>query len=329
MGGSAGGQIGEENREQLTSAIAVDSLKKSYGSLHAVDDISFNVEQGEVFSLLGPNGAGKTTTIEILEGLREKDSGQVSVLGLDPWAKGYDLHKKIGVIPQGFKFFDYPTPREAIRYYAVLFGVKVDVEEILKQVILEDAGDNYFMHLSGGQKQKMGMALSLVNDPELVFLDEPTTGLDPQARRAVWEVIRNLRKEGRGVLLTTHYLEEAEELADRVAIMNHGKIITHGTVDEIISRHGSGERLTVRAGKEMAEYLAQNTKLKVEYASGKVVVALEQKNDALLALGSMAESGIPYSEMTTKRDSLEDIFIRMVGESMGDQGAGNGKEERR
>ncbi|MDA4124738.1 MAG: ABC transporter ATP-binding protein [Thaumarchaeota archaeon] len=303
----------------MTSAIAVDSLSKSYGNLHAVDGISFNVEQGEVFSMLGPNGAGKTTTIEILEGLRQRDAGQVSVLGLDPWAKGYDLHKKIGVIPQGFKFFDYPTPREAIRYYAALFGVKVDADEILKQVILEDAGNVYFMHLSGGQKQKMGMALSLVNDPELVFLDEPTTGLDPAARRAVWEVIRNLRKEGRGVLLTTHYLEEAEELADRVAIMDHGKIITHGTVDEIISKHGSGERLTVRAGKEMADYLRQNTKLNVEYTSGKVSVKLGQKNDALLALGSMSESGIPYSEMTTKRDSLEDIFLRMVGEPMGDK----------
>lgn len=306
-------------------AIVVDSLAKSYGSLRAVDGISFSVKQGEVFSMLGPNGAGKTTTIEILEGLREKDGGRVSVLGLDPWAKGYDLHKKIGVIPQGFKFFDYPTPREAIRYYAALFGVKVDAEEILKQVILEDAGNSYFMHLSGGQKQKMGMALSLVNDPELVFLDEPTTGLDPQARRAVWDVIRNLRKEGRGVLLTTHYLEEAEELADRVAIMDHGKIITHGTVDEIISRHGSGERLTVRAGKEMTDYLAQNTKLKVEYVSGRVTVKLEQKNDALLALGSMAESGIAYSEMATKRDNLEDIFVRMVGEPMGDQA--NGAEE--
>jgi ABC-2 type transport system ATP-binding protein len=307
------------------SAVVVDSLMKSYGDLRAVDGISFTVENGEVFSLLGPNGAGKTTTIEILEGLREKDGGNVSVMGLDPWSKGYDLHKKIGVMPQGFKFFDYPTPREAIRYYAALFGVKVDAEEILKQVILEDAGNSYFMHLSGGQKQKMGMALSLVNDPELVFLDEPTTGLDPQARRAVWEVIRNLRKEGRGVLLTTHYLEEAEELADRVAIMNHGKIITLGTVDEIISKHGSGERLTVRAGKEMADYLAQNTKLRVEYASGKVTVKLDQKNDALIALGSMAESEIAYSEMTTKRDSLEDIFIRMVGEPMGDKGIGAGE----
>jgi ABC-2 type transport system ATP-binding protein len=305
----------------------VDSLVKSYGSLHAVDDISFTVENGEVFSLLGPNGAGKTTTIEILEGLRNKDGGHVSVLGLDPWAKGYDLHKKIGVMPQGFKFLDYPTPREAIKYYAVLFGTRVDADQILKEVILEDAADIYFMRLSGGQKQKMGMALSLVNDPELVFLDEPTTGLDPQARRAVWEVIRNLRKGGRGVLLTTHYLEEAEELADRVAIMNHGKIIAAGTPDEIITKHGSGERLTVRATEELAGYLRENTKLKVEYSSGRVSVLLEQENDALIVLGAISESGIAWSELTTKRDSLEDIFIRMVGEPAVE--GGSGARERR
>jgi ABC-2 type transport system ATP-binding protein len=310
------------------NAVIVDSLAKHYGSLHAVDGISFAVKRGEVFSLLGPNGAGKTTTIEILEGLRNKDGGTVSVLGLDPWSKGYDLHKKIGVIPQGFKFLDYPTPREAIKYYAVLFGTKVNADEILKDVILEDAADVYFMRLSGGQKQKMGMALSLVNDPELVFLDEPTTGLDPQARRAVWEVIRNLRKQGRGVLLTTHYLEEAEELADRVAIMNHGKIIAHGTVDEIISKHGSGERMTVRAGEELARYLKENTKLKVDYSSGKVTVSLQQKNDALMALGAISESGIEWSELTTRRDSLEDIFIKMVGEPMVAEG-GDGTEEKR
>jgi ABC-2 type transport system ATP-binding protein len=223
------------------SAIEVASLKKAYGSLSAVDSISFDVASGEVFSLLGPNGAGKTTTIEILEGLRQRDGGDVKVLGFDPWKSGYALHQKIGVIPQGFKFVDYATPKEAINYYADLFGVKVDADAILRRVILEDSANVYFSKLSGGQKQKVGLALSLVNDPELVFLDEPTTGLDPQARRAVWEVIRTLKGEGRSVLLTTHYLDEAQELSDVVAIMNHGKIITIGTPAEIIARHGSGK----------------------------------------------------------------------------------------
>jgi ABC-2 type transport system ATP-binding protein len=224
----------------LPPAIEVSSLRKAYGSLQAVDSISFSVDEGEVFSLLGPNGAGKTTTIEILEGLRQRDSGDAKVLGRDPWKEGYELHKKIGVIPQGFKFVDYATPKEAINYYADLFGVKADADAILKKVILEDSANIYFSRLSGGMKQKVGMALSLVNDPELVFLDEPTTGLDPQARRAVWEVIRTLKGEGRSVLLTTHYLDEAQELADVVAIMNHGKIIATGTPAEIIRVHGSG-----------------------------------------------------------------------------------------
>jgi ABC-2 type transport system ATP-binding protein len=303
------------------STVVVEGLEKSYENLKAVDGISFEVKKGEVFSLLGPNGAGKTTTIEILEGLRERDAGSVSVLGMDPWHKGYELHKRIGVIPQGFKFLDYPTPREAIRYYAALFDKNADPDELLKRVILEDAGNQYFMKLSGGQKQKVGLALSLVNDPEMVFLDEPTTGLDPAARRAMWEVIRNLKREGRSVLLTTHYLEEAEELADRVAIMNYGKIIAMGTPAQIIARHGSGEGLTVHADRKLAEYISENSHLKSEYdTKGVVTIHLEQKNDVIIALGIIQESGIPWHTLSTKRDSLEDIFVRMVGEGISEQG---------
>jgi ABC-2 type transport system ATP-binding protein len=304
-------------------AIEVTDLKKQYGDLQAVDGISFNVNEGEVFSLLGPNGAGKTTTIEILEGLREKNGGEARVLGLDPWSKGYELHKNIGVIPQGFKFLDYPTPREAISYYATLFGKKVDPDKLLKEVILDDgASKMWFMQLSGGQKQKLGMALSLVNDPKLVFLDEPTTGLDPQARRAVWEVIRKLKEQGRTVLLTTHYLEEAEELADRVAIMNHGKIVAMGTPSEIVSKHGSGERLVVKAGEGLARYLREHTKLRVESnGAGHVSVYLGNKKDALVALAAIDESGMEWSDLLTRRDSLEDIFLKLVGtEGLADEG---------
>lgn len=298
-------------------AIQVDGLKKSYGNLKAVDGISFSVEEGEVFSLLGPNGAGKTTTIEILEGLREKEAGTAEVLGLDPWSKGYDLHKRIGVIPQGFKFLDYPTPREAIAYYGALFGKKVDPEELLRRVILEDASKTWFQNLSGGQKQKLGMALSLVNDPEVVFLDEPTTGLDPQARRAVWEVIRNLKGEGRTVMLTTHYLEEAEELADRVAIMNHGKIVASGTASEIELKFGSGQKMVVKGGEGLKTFLEENTKLQVEGDQGRVTIRLRDKRDAIAALGAIEESGMPWEDLTVKRDSLEDVFLKLVGESGG------------
>jgi len=295
-------------------AIQVDGLEKSYGRLRAVDGISFSVEKGEVFSLLGPNGAGKTTTIEILEGLREQDGGSARVLDYDPWTKGYALHKKIGVIPQGFKFLDYPTPREAIVYYAALFGKKVDPDEMLRRVILEEAANTWFQNLSGGQKQKLGMALSLVNDPEVIFLDEPTTGLDPQARRAVWEVIRKLKMEGRTVMLTTHYLEEAEELADRVAIMNHGRIVAMGTTDQIESKYGSGQKMMVKAGDDLLKFLKENTKLHAESAgNGVVSISLRDKDDAIVALGAIEESGAEWGDLTVRRDSLEDVFLRLVG----------------
>lgn len=306
------------------AAIEVSSLQKAYGKLQAVAGISFEVKDGEIFSLLGPNGAGKTTTIEILEGLRERDAGSVKVLGVDPWKEGYDLHKSIGVIPQGFQFLPYITPKEAIEYYASLFGVKADPGEILRKVILEDAANNYFMRLSGGQKQKVGLALALVNTPKLVFLDEPTTGLDPQARRAVWDVIRNLKREGISVLLTTHYLEEAEELADTVAIMDHGKIITAGTPREIIARHGSGEKLKVTAGEKLAEYLMANSPLKVEYGGGIVTVHLQSKEDALNTLELIEKSGIYWSDLSMQHDSLEDVFVRLVGTSIGADGATQG-----
>jgi len=295
-------------------AIEVVGLEKNYGQLRAVGGISFSVQKGEVFSLLGPNGAGKTTTIEILEGLRDPDAGTTKVLDMDPWKMGYDLHKRIGVIPQGFKFLDYPTPREAIAYYGALFGKSVDPDEMLKRVILEDAANIWFQHLSGGQKQKLGMALSLVNDPEVVFLDEPTTGLDPQARRAVWEVIRKLKGEGRTVMLTTHYLEEAEELADRVAIMNHGKIVAMGTTQEIESKYGSGQKMVVRGKEDLLRYLKENTKLQVEGDGGSVTIRLRDRDDAMVALGAIEESGAEWGDLAVKRDSLEDVFLRLVGE---------------
>jgi ABC-2 type transport system ATP-binding protein len=296
------------------SAIEVNSLQKNYGSLKAVDGISFSVNHGEVFSLLGPNGAGKTTTIEILEGLRQRDGGETKVLGLDPWSKGYDLHRRLGIIPQGFTFFPKSTPREGLQYYADLFGVKADPDGILKKVILDDAARIYFENLSGGQKQKMGLALALVNQPDLLFLDEPTTGLDPQARRNMWEVIRELKREGKTILLTTHYLEEAQLLADRVAIMHHGKIIASGTPDEIISQHGSGERLEVRGDGKLADYLRKNTGLDVNYdGNNRVSLRIKEKHDTLEAVQSLDRSGLDWEELRTREDTLEDIFVRLVG----------------
>jgi ABC-2 type transport system ATP-binding protein len=278
----------------------------------AVDGISFDVDEGEVFGLLGPNGAGKTTTIEILEGLRKKDGGEAKVLGLDPWDSGYKLHRKIGVIPQEFTFFEKTSPREAIIYYASLFDVEVDPDEILRDVLLEESANILFDNLSGGQKRKTGLALSLVNSPELLFLDEPTTGLDPNARRAVWEVIRGLKEKGRTIILTTHYLDEAQHLSDQVAIVDHGHIVAMGTSDEIIKQHGSGERLEIRGDERLASYIRDNTGLRVDYREGEISIALDQKTDALTALQAAQGSNLEWGDIRTKRDSLDDVFVKLV-----------------
>jgi ABC-2 type transport system ATP-binding protein len=301
--------------------VEVSSVKKSYGDVKAVDGVSFSVNEGEVFALLGPNGAGKTTLIEILEGLRKRDEGAVKVLGLDPWGKGYMLHRRIGVIPQDFTFFDKATPKEAVKYYADLFGVSVDADEILREVVLEDSAGVLFENLSGGQKQKMGLALSLVNSAELLFLDEPTTGLDPNARRAIWDVIRGLRSKGKTVILTTHYLDEAEQLSDRVAIMNRGRIVAMGTSEEIIEAHGSGERLEIHGTEELATHLKANTKLKVEYnGKGLISIAISQKHDALAALTAIEESGLEWHDLHTRRDSLDDVFVKLVSGRIDEKG---------
>jgi ABC-2 type transport system ATP-binding protein len=301
--------------------VEISSVKKYYGEIKAVDGVTFSVNEGEVFGLLGPNGAGKTTLIEILEGLRKRDEGDVKVLGLDPWENGYRLHRRIGVIPQEFTFFDKANPREAVKYYADLFGVSVAPHEILREVLLEDSAGVLFENLSGGQKQKMGLALALVNSPELLFLDEPTTGLDPTARRAIWDVIRGLKNKGKTIILTTHYLDEAQQLSDRVAIMNHGCVVAMGTSDEIIAAHGSGERLEIQGTEELAVYVRANTDLKVEYnGKGLIIIELKNKIDALAALAAVEQSGLSWGDIQTRRDSLDDVFVKLVRGTIDEHG---------
>jgi len=296
----------------MTATIEVTNLVKSYGALRAVDGVSCEVRAGEVFSFLGPNGAGKTTTVEILEGLRRRTGGEVRVLGLDPWSQIDRLRTRIGVIPQDFHFFPKLTPREAVRLYARLFAVKADVDELLARVELSDKADDHYDTLSGGQHQKVGVALALVNDPELCFLDEPTTGLDPRARRSLWEVIRRLRREGRTVFLTTHYLDEAQQLSDRISIINQGRIIATGSPDEIIARYGRPERLKIVGDPSLADRLA-SLGYRVERLNDGVEVELLSKADALRILESTAASGLGWTGFSTRTDTLEDVFIQMVG----------------
>jgi len=303
----------------MTAAIEVHGLVKRYGTLAAVDGVDFSVPTGTVFSFLGPNGAGKTTTTEILEGLRRRTEGSVEVLGLDPWTEAGPLHRRIGVIPQDFRFFDKITPKEAIEYYRALFHTDADPGHLLAQVELLDKIGARFDTLSGGQKQKLGLALALTNDPEICFLDEPTTGLDPHARRAIWAVIRTLKRQGRTVFLTTHYLEEAELLADQVAIIHHGKIIASGTPGEIIRAHGRPARISVEGSAELAAYLRTTVALPAVSHDGRVEVELNDRRDALRVLSAIDQSGLPWQSFETRQDNLEDVFVRLVGQM--DEGA--------
>jgi len=296
----------------MTTSIEVSKLAKDYGSVRAVDGIEFEVRSGEVFSFLGPNGAGKTTTVEILEGIRPRSSGEVRVLGFDPWIQIEKLRTRIGVIPQDFHFFPKLTPREAVRLYAKLFGVKTDADELLAHVELTDKADDYYDTLSGGQHQKLGVALALVNNPELCFLDEPTTGLDPRARRSIWDVIRTLREQGRTVFLTTHYLDEAQKLADRIAIINKGRIIATGSPDEIIARYGRAERLRLVGEPALADRLA-SLGFHVSRENDAVEVELASKADALKVLETVSASGLRWESFSTRSDTLEDVFIQLVG----------------
>ena len=232
--------------EQPENIIQVQDLRKSYGDLKAVDGISFGVSAGEVFGILGPNGAGKTTTVEILEGMRAPDSGIAVVNGIDVQKDPRAVKKIIGIQLQSSAFFDRLSLVEILDVMASLYHRQIDALVLLRDVELDDRADALFKELSGGQKQRFSVASTLVNDPILLFLDEPTTGLDPQARRHMWELVKRFRSEGRTVLLTTHYMEEAEELCDRVAIMDHGKIVAMdrpaALVDSLLSRGFQKER---------------------------------------------------------------------------------------
>ncbi len=216
--------------------ISVSGLTKRYDDLVAVNDVSFEVRQGEVFGMLGPNGAGKTTTVEILEGMRKADAGTALVDGIDVHRDPKRVKSIIGVQLQTSAFFDHLSVAETVKLYGELYGEQVDVDQILEEVELTDRRKAYFNHLSGGQKQRMSIAVALVNKPRVLFLDEPTTALDPQARRHMWELIDRIRNSGTTIMLTTHYMEEAEELCDRVAIMDQGKIIRLETPDRLVEQ---------------------------------------------------------------------------------------------
>jgi ABC-2 type transport system ATP-binding protein len=272
-------------------AIEVEGLRKAYGDREAVRGIDFAVRRGEVFGLLGPNGAGKTTTVEILEGYRPRSGGAVSVLGHDPGERPADLRARVGIVLQSCGTYPHLTARETVAHWATLYPAPRDVDEVLELAGLEEAADRRARTLSGGQQRRLDLALALVGDPELVFLDEPTVGFDPAARRAAWDTVRSLRDLGKTVLLTTHYLDEAQALADRVAIIKDGRILAEGPPGELAARPAR-YRVSYRGG---------------EHLTDDPTALLHELTAAALARGERLE------ELSVTRPSLEDAYLELTG----------------
>ena len=278
------------------SAISVRELRKSYGGHEALRGISFEIAEGEVFSLLGPNGAGKTTTIEILEGYRQRDQGEVEVLGFDPGRAGSAFRQRIGIVLQQSQLWLTLTVAETHRMFAGYYESPRDVDEVIQLVGLSEKRDARVKTLSGGQKRRLDLGVALVGDPDLVFLDEPTTGFDPAARRAAWEMIRSLRSLGKTILLTTHYLDEAEQLADRVAVLREGVIIREGTPADLTGGATETEVRYRRYGQEVVIHTTEPTRVLQE-----------------LTTQALAEGG-ELDGLQVRRPTLEDVYLSLVEE---------------
>ena len=306
--------------------IEVEKLTKRYGDLPAVNDISFNVRKGEVFALLGPNGAGKTTTVEIIDTIRTPTSGKVRLLGMDVTKKKRDIVPRIGVLPQGFSSFDRITVRETMQYYSRLFCCRnADIDGLIALVNLNDKAKEQYMNLSGGLKQRLGIAIALVNDPEVVFLDEPTTGLDPRARREVWEVLLGLKQAGKTVFLTTHYMEEAELLADTVAIISKGKIIAMDSPVQLIESNADYLVLTLQSIDEKAFDVVGKMGFAPELNNHKSLnVKVTGTDDIRKILNAMEDAGASLLSMDVRKPNLEQVFLKLTGEAL-HEGASGGK----
>ncbi len=310
--------------KEAEHAIEVENLTKRYGDLLAVNDISFDVRTGEVFAFLGPNGAGKTTTVEIIETIRAPTSGKVRLLGMDVTRKKRDIVRRIGVLPQGFSSFDRITVRETLQYYSRLFCCRgTDVDGLIELVNLKDKTKEQYKNLSGGLKQRLGIAIALVNDPEVVFLDEPTTGLDPRARREVWEVLVGLKKKGKTVFLTTHYMEEAELLADTVAIISKGKIIAMGSPGELIENNANYQILTLQSVDEKAFEIVQKIGFEPVLNNNKnIKIRVEHTEDVQQILSAIKDAGSLYLGLDVRKPNLEEVFLKLTGEALHDSRVG-------
>jgi ABC-2 type transport system ATP-binding protein len=296
--------------------IQVDGLYKSYGKVEAVRGVSFAVQEGEVFGLLGPNGAGKTSTVEILEGLRTRDSGSVRVCGLDPGTAGDRFKQKIGAVLQSTALPDKLRVGEAIELFSQFYQSRADTNRLVRQFQLEEKRNAFYSQLSGGQKQRLALAMALVNNPEVVFLDEPTAGLDPQVRREIYDIIEGLRREKKSVLLTTHYIEEAERLCDRVAIVDQGRVIATGTPRELKQKSAGSTRIEVKLARPMTDGALGRLDgvSDVREFDGTYVLHSARPPQTIVALVKQLEADnneLQALEMFSP--SLEDVFIELTG----------------
>ena len=306
----------------MNPIVKVDGLRKVYGKTVAVDGVSFEVQEGEIFGMVGPNGAGKTTTIECLEGLRKPDGGQCTVMGVDPQSDSHFLHTYAGMQLQQSNLPDRMKVWEALDLYSSLYPKSVDWEELLKQLGLEEKRETSFAKLSGGQKQRLFIALALLHDPRMIFLDELTTGLDPQARHAIWDLIREVRSKGKTILLTTHYMEEAECLCDRVAILDHGRIVALDTPVALINGLGEEERMLFTVDQPLPpDFISAIQPLgSMDVRGERVVISGNTAHGSLVSdvVGLLAKSGIRFRDLQTEKPTLEDVFLKLTGRQMRD-----------
>jgi len=301
--------------------IQVSGIRKTYGKTVAVDEISFDVSDGEIFGLIGPNGAGKTTTMECVEGIRTPDRGSIAVLGLDPFRDVYELQERIGVQLQQAQLQKRIKVWEAVQLWASLYRKKPAVgDQLLDQLGLADKRNAWFMTLSGGQKQRLFIALALINDPEVVFLDELTTGLDPQARRAIWDLIRGIRQRGKTVFLTTHLMEEAERLCDRVAIIEHGRIIDIDTPQRLVDRHCPERSVTLATDDAHAAGCLARIPRVESVAQLESRFTIRGTGDGFVTdvIQCLSENRITVTEFRTELPNLEDVFLKLTGHSIRD-----------
>ena len=302
-------------------ALEVKGIRKAYPKVVAVDGLDLTVRRGEVFGLLGPNGAGKTTTLEIIEGITTPDAGEIHVLGLDWRRHAPEIRSRIGVQLQSTSLFNKITPREALDLYGSYYPRRRDPDDLLELVQLRDKADAWHMTLSGGQMQRLALALALVNDPELVFLDEPTTGLDPQARRGLWDVVRHIKEEGRTVILTTHYMDEAETLCDRLASIDHGRLLTEGTPLNLVRDLAipSVVELTFAGPVPEPDGFKAALGLEVTAQADRWEIPTPDPKAMLPRLLESAEAAaLPYQQIHVRRATLEDVFLHLTGRSLRD-----------